>query len=116
MMLARRARLLKTKENSLTWARPADTIHRMCREPGGKIADNTNTAITNWETMRSEVERVGSESLKGQQEGEERVEREKKAFTFIMTRVSVSTSRMVSSYSTNVGNTWRPAASHQHTR
>lgn len=39
-----------------------------------------------------------------------------KVFTFIMTRVSVSTSRMVSSYSTNVGNTWRPAASHQHTR
>lgn len=29
--------------------------------------------------------------------------------TFIITRVSVSTSRMVSSYSTNVGNTWKPA-------
>ncbi|TNN67279.1 hypothetical protein EYF80_022528 [Liparis tanakae] len=29
-----------------------------------------------------------------------------------MTSVSVSTSRMVSSYSTKVGNTWRPAASH----
>lgn len=36
--------------------------------------------------------------------------------TFIMTRVSVSTSRMVSSYSTNVGNTWRPAEPHGHTR
>lgn len=36
--------------------------------------------------------------------------------TFIMTSVSVSTSRMVSSYSTNVGNTWRPAASHKQTR
>ena len=79
MILARRARLLKTKENSLTWARPADTIHRMCREPRGKITDNTSTAITNWETMRSEVERTGIESLKGEQKGEEKVERQKKS-------------------------------------
>lgn len=48
IMPARRARLLNTKENSLTWARPADTTHRMWREPGGKITDSTSTAIMNW--------------------------------------------------------------------
>lgn len=33
-----------------------------------------------------------------------------------MTSVSVSTSKMVSSYNTNVGNTWRPAASNRKRR
>lgn len=59
MMPARRARLPKTKENSLTWARPAETIHRMCRELGGKMVDSTSTAMTNWSKMR-EVRRWGN--------------------------------------------------------
>lgn len=46
-MPARRARLLNTKENSLTWARPAETIQHICREDGGRIAESTATAMMN---------------------------------------------------------------------
>ena len=49
MMPARRARLPRTKENSLTCANPAETSQRMCREPRGRMADSTSTAITNLE-------------------------------------------------------------------
>lgn len=107
IMPARRARLPKTKENSLTCARPAETIHRMCRELGGKIADSTRTAITNWEEKNWVCRK---------QEKEKRKQKREDGCTFIMTSVSVKTRRMVSSYSTNVGNTWRPAAKQKHTQ
>lgn len=47
MMPALRARLPKTKENSLTWASPADTIHLMYWLLRGKMRDKTSTANTN---------------------------------------------------------------------
>lgn len=57
------------------------------------------------------------ESSQPSQEGERvKCEPWKKICTFIITRVSVSTSRMVSSYSTNVGNTWNPTKVSQNTK
>ena len=73
------------------------------------MADSTSTAIMNWEDKRGE--RGGAESV---EKVKRKSEKREKCRTFIMTSVSVSTSRMVSSYSTNVGNTWRPAAPQTH--
>lgn len=47
MMPALRARLPRTKENSLTCASPADTIHLMYWLLRGKMRDKTSTANTN---------------------------------------------------------------------
>lgn len=53
MMPALRARLPRTKENSLTCASPADTIHLMYWLLLGRMRDKTSTANTNCENSLS---------------------------------------------------------------
>lgn len=55
MMPALRARLPRTKENSLTCASPADTIHLMYWLLRGKMRDKTSTANTNFMTTTDRV-------------------------------------------------------------
>lgn len=52
MMPALRALLPRTKENSLTWASPAATIHLMYWLVFGKRRDKTSAARTNCESAR----------------------------------------------------------------
>lgn len=55
MMPALRARLPRTKENSLTCASPADTIHLMYWLLLGRMRDKTSTANTNFMTTTDRV-------------------------------------------------------------
>lgn len=57
-----RARLLRTKENSLTCAKPAETIHLMYLLFLGRIRERTSTAKTNFNTTTASVRHISTVS------------------------------------------------------
>lgn len=61
MIRALRARLPRTRENSLTWASPAATIHLTYWLVLGSSRDRTRAARANWQSGRSRSARPGPE-------------------------------------------------------
>ena len=101
-MRRRRAREDNTKQNSDICARPDDISHLICWLPGGSRNRKT---ITLKKTIKI---RLWFRMKFGWNWDEVKVEFSNLMANFVATTTKVIQSNIVSSTSTNVGNTWKP--------